>query len=231
MALSCSLATGQEEDQPEPETRGAISVSQPATSIQSQQQQSVPRLSGQESLAIQQSLSPTQRRTVTDLARRIAAGAPFSTYNEKWTGLVRSVATSSPGFDVDLLSRHVVGQSQALLTGNIQSHAEKLHALMEAIAQVQQELKQATDELKALHSHLQEARSDQQRAEITAKIEIKQAEIRALEGKLENLRDQSEMARFKLQELQQQQARLYNMFSNIMKTLHDTAKAMVQNMR
>jgi len=232
IVLGCSLAFGQDIQRLESKPQGVKSVTQPAaTSFPKRDQQDPYVLSRQQSLALQQVLNPSQRRTLTGIARKIAAGGSFSSVSSSWTNLVRDVVGRGTPVDVDSLTRQVLSDSYRIANDNVSNYAEQLRMLQEAMGALQSQIRQLSYQLRALRSSLQQSTSAQQRAEISARIERTQAQMKAALEKQKALEKEIEMARHQLQRAQQEQSRMMQMMANISKMLNDSANTIVNNLK
>jgi chromosome segregation ATPase len=232
IVFGCSLALGQDIQRLEPKPQGVKSVTNStATSFPRQDEQDSEFQSRQKSQALQQLLSPSQRRTVTGIARKIAAGGQFSSVSTSWTNLVQDVSRRGAPVDVNSLARHVLSESYRITDENVSNYAEKLRMLQEAIAALQAQIRQLSYQLKELKSYLKQSTSERQRAEIGGKIQRTQAEINAAIEKLKDLENEIDMVRHQLQSAQQKQSQIMQAMSNVLKQFQDTASAIVRNLK
>lgn len=159
-------------------------------------------------------LTAVQLGELRQIGARLGSGHPIGEVEGAWKAFVqRNGAT----LDVDAAVQAVVNEAQREAGRPVRearAKAERLRAMWKALAA----------ERNRLRASLAGVREPKARAQYDEKL-------RDMEAKLNSIGDDAQLANIDLQNKMQQEQRTFQTISNIMKTLHDTAKAIIRNIR
>lgn len=164
-------------------------------------------LTAQQRDAILSKLSAEHRRELSYLAVDVANGRRMSSIQSSWAGLTREVYASGNAPDVESLIQLTM----------YMSYQQTQDELNELAARV----KRLNEKKVKLRAQIEQAREQRWPA----------SQIAAMETELATLSDLTQMALFELQEKQQEQQQIMQTFANILKMFHDTAMAIIRNLK
>jgi hypothetical protein len=183
--------------------RAALATAQPAVGSEPSEAELRALFGSAEHIRrISSRLTHRDRAVAVDLARRLRQGASFDDIRGDWQALVRRSGLSDSG-DVDALTHWVMREAYL-------------------------------DELRSQRRAADAARSRSERvAALRAERDRLTARLRDVNLELERLgpTDDQQLMNMDLQDALQKQQQTLRTMSNVSKSMHDTAKALIQNMK
>ena len=150
-------------------------------------------------------LKPTELEELQLMGAMVARGESPNTIESRWKKLVTQINTAKPIEDINELIQCVLSESYLETNKDLQFYAAKVKYINDLEKQV----------------------SD----EIIRVRKLTQDYIGCLEQNLSSVGDDAQLANMDLQNALQEQNQLLQTISSISKTLHDTANAIISNIR
>lgn len=161
-------------------------------------------------------LDTNQKRKMQSVIR-LLKGKNTPAAKREWNNLIKSFKNGSMPIDINDLIQYVLRLSTMETNRDLQYYAAKVRYMNEQ--------KQTT------RDYLQSLRDMQNGISSGAVLEDLKNSIEDAEEKLKSLGDDAQLANIDLQNTLQKQQQTIQTLSNISKALHDTAMAMVRNMK
>ena len=169
-------------------------------------------------------ISAAQRKQLERVVGRIRQNPQdLNGIGQEWTRFVKSLENHSKPIDLGTLMAHTIRTSVLETNGDLRFFAARAERLKSEIAGTRRLLA----ELRGLK---RQTRSNAVAVQqVTPKM--LDAEIAKWQQKLATIGDDAQLANIDLQNSIQKQAQTIQILSNIMKTLHDSAMAVIRNIR
>ncbi|MBN2315999.1 MAG: hypothetical protein JXM79_18880 [Sedimentisphaerales bacterium] len=161
-------------------------------------------------------LNTNQKRTMQSVIRLLKAKNTPAAQRE-WNSLIGSFKDSLTPIDLNELIQYVLRQSYMESNRDLQFYAAKVRHMNE--------------QKQAIRDYLQSLREMQDGMSSKAVLEDLKNAIDAAEEKLNSIGDDAQLANINLQNAIQKQQQLIQILSNMSKVLHDTAMAVIRNMK
>jgi len=161
-------------------------------------------------------LNTNQKRTMQSVIQ-LLKGKNAPAAQRQWNSLIRSFKDSSTPIDINDLIQYVLRQSYMEANRDLQFYAAKVRHMNE--------------QKQALRDYLQSLRQMQNGMSGRAALEDLKNAIDAAEEKLNSIGDDAQLANIDLQNALQKQQQLIQILSNMSKALHDTAMAIIRNIK
>lgn len=159
-------------------------------------------------------LDPERRRHIAEVGARLARDGFDAGVDAEWRALVRQAAPSL-GRDPEALVRAVLLEAYLTTKRDLELYAERVRIYEETRRSLRKEIEGLRARSAASPGH----RAERERG------------LRDLAELLEETRQGEQLARMDLQDAQQSQQQTLQMLSNISRLLHDTAMAVIRNMK
>lgn len=161
-------------------------------------------------------LNTNQKRTMQSVIRLLKSKNTPAAQRE-WNSLIESFKDGSTPIDINDLIQYVLRQSYMESNRDLQFYAAKVRHMNE--------------QKQAMRDYLQSLREMQDGMSSRAVLEDIKNTIDAAEEKLNSIGDDAQLANIDLQNAIQKQQQTIQMLSNMSKALHDTAMAIIRNMK
>ena len=173
-------------------------------------------------LNVPNSLSGQEHQALREIAGQIKANdAKSATIG--WSTLVNTLGRKNIPVDINELIAFVLRESYLQTSRDLKNHADKVKSRHDQIAEARREIANLRDQLARLPSGKPDLNAVK-RAALTKSL-------RQWEEKLSKLNDDAELANIDMQKVLQKQQQTLQMISNISKQLHDTAMAIIRNIK
>jgi hypothetical protein len=153
---------------------------------------------------------------IKESGRMIALGRPQGEIQARWRGFVEKTAAGGGAIDPNALVQAVLKASYQQQQEDRKPYADKV--------------KRFNEMKKTLGAELERERQGQARPVGPARSRAR-AKIDELERRLQSVGDDAQLATLDLQNALQKQQQTMQMLSNISKMLHDTAQAVIRNIK
>jgi len=150
-------------------------------------------------------LKPKQIEKLDLISKMLAKGESSEKLEQGWRAFIEESKHDIQIEDINVLVQFVLQHSYKEMSDDLTFHSEKI--------------KYFNGEKKQIRDHIKKIR------------EGRENYLKSLEDKLNTLDEDSQLAVFDLQRASEKQTKAIQMMSNILKTFHDTAKAITQNIR
>jgi hypothetical protein len=142
------------------------------------------------------------------IVHHIANGEDFGSYKAMWEAYITALAISGGHIDVNVLVQQVLRESYLETNKDLQFYAEKVKYFNESKKQIRDYLQQLQDHRKIIEDQ-------------SAKLEL---ELQSLDGN-------TNLEQLRLQNVLEKQQKVLETSTNISKQLHDTATAVIKNLK
>ena len=150
-------------------------------------------------------LKPKQIEKLNLISKMMANGEGAEKLEKEWKAFVEESKHDIHSEDINDLVFLVLREWYKEMSNDLRFYSEK-------IKYFNSKKKQIRDHIKKIREH-------------------RENYLKSLEDQLNTLEEDSELLRFELQQASEKQSRAVQLMSNVMKNLHDTAKAIIQNIR
>ncbi len=180
-------------------------------------------------------LSAREKSELSSIARLIAESPSSPAIKSRWQAYIQR--NGSRQMDVGALVQHVMRESYAQSNRDLRSRADKVRYLNEQKKQIRSEVAQQRQSLSA-NPGLGQAQPDVAGQATGSKLALQGPALQlphktkiVQQPTQETLGDDADLRTLELQDTLQRQQQLLQLMSNISKMLHDTAMAIIRNMK
>ena len=183
-------------------------------------------------------LSAREKSELSSIARLIAESPSSPAIKSRWQAYIRRNGSRQMDVkDVHALVQHVMRQSYTESNRDLRSRADKVRYLNEQKKQIRSEVAQQRQSLSA-NPGLGQAQPDVAGQATGSKLALQGPALQlphktkiVQQPTQETLGDDADLRTLELQDTLQRQQQLLQLMSNISKMLHDTAMAIIRNMK
>ena len=161
-------------------------------------------------------VTPSQGEVLQKIARRLSEDE-IEEADSLWEGFVIGLVESGAPVDIDALVQWLTRSAYLESVRDLKNRADKVRFYNELKKSIRREIKRTRDFSKELASDIEELTA--------AQI------IENLEGILVAVGEDGQIANFELQEALQKKQQFLQTLSNVFKTFHDTAMAVIRNLK
>ena len=150
-------------------------------------------------------LKPKQIEKLNLISKMMVKGESSEKLEQGWRAFIEESKHDIQIEDINVLVQFVLQHSYKEMSDDLTFHSEKI--------------KYFNAEKNQIRDHIKKIREDRDNY------------LKSLEGEINTLAEYSQLDLLKLQQSLEKQIRVMQMMSNILKTFHETAKAIIQNIR
>jgi len=161
-------------------------------------------------------LDTNQKRTIQSVIQ-LLRGKNTPAAQRQWSRLIDSFKNGSTPIDINDLIQYVLRQSYMETNRDLQFYAAKIRYMNE--------------QKQAIRNYLQSLREMQDGVSSRAVLEDIRNAIDAAEEKLRSIGDDAQLATIDLQGALEKKQQVIQILSNVSKSLHDTATAVIRNIK